>query len=108
MNLSGFVETANLLGDESRIRLCALLRDRELCVSDLVHVTGISQSRVSTHLGRLREAGFVVDRRQGAQSFYSLAEEVLPETARDVLDAAANAGDATLEGDQDRLLKLEV
>jgi ArsR family transcriptional regulator len=108
MNLSHYVETLNLLGDESRLRLCVLLRGRELCVSDLVHVTGISQSRVSTHLGRLREAGFVVDRRQGAQSFYSLAEEGLPETARDVLDAAAKAGDVTLEGDQDRLLKLEV
>lgn len=108
MNLSHYVETLNLLGDESRLRLCALLRGRELCVSDLVHVTGISQSRVSTHLGRLREAGIVLDRRQGAQSFYALAEESLPETARDVLDAAAKTGDATLEGDRDRLLKLEV
>ncbi|HET8935175.1 MAG TPA: metalloregulator ArsR/SmtB family transcription factor [Polyangiales bacterium] len=107
MNLSHYVETLNLMGDESRLRLCALLRGRELCVTDLVHVTGISQSRVSTHLGRLREAGFVLDRRQGAQSFYSLALESLPETARSVLDAAVNAGDATLEGDQDRLLKLE-
>ena len=63
MVLTHFVETLNLLGDESRIRLCALLRERELCVTDLVRVTGISQSRVSTHLGRLREAGFVRDRR---------------------------------------------
>ncbi|HEX4353799.1 MAG TPA: metalloregulator ArsR/SmtB family transcription factor, partial [Polyangiales bacterium] len=71
MNLSDTIETLNLLGDESRLRLCALLRDRELCVTDLVHVTGISQSRVSTHLGRLREAGFVRDRRHGAQTFYA-------------------------------------
>lgn len=108
MSLSQYVETLNLMGDESRLRLCALLRGRELCVTDLVHVTGISQSRVSTHLGRLREAGFVVDRRQGAQTFYALAEESLPETARAVLDSAVKAEDATLEGDQDRLLKLEV
>jgi ArsR family transcriptional regulator len=107
MNLSHYVETLNLLGDESRLRLCALLRGRELCVTDLVHVTGISQSRVSTHLGRLREAGFVLDRRQGAQSFYALAEEALPQTARAVLDEAALAGDPTLEGDQGRLLELE-
>ena len=108
MNLSHYVETLNLMGDESRLRLCALLRGRELCVSDLVHVTGISQSRVSTHLGRLRDAGFVVDRRQGAQTFYSLAQDGLPETARAVLDAALKADDATLEGDRDRLVKLEV
>ncbi len=107
MVLTQFVETLNLLGDESRIRLCALLRERELCVTDLVRVTGISQSRVSTHLGRLREAGFVRDRRQGQQSFYALALESLPQTARDVLDQAARSTDPTLEGDQQRLLELE-
>jgi ArsR family transcriptional regulator len=105
--LNQFVETLNLLGDESRIRLCALLRERELCVTDLVRVTGISQSRVSTHLGRLREAGFVRDRRQGQQAFYALALDSLPETARDVLDQAARSADPTLEGDQQRLLELE-
>jgi len=107
MNLSHYVETLNLLGDESRIRLCALLRERELCVTDLVRVTGISQSRVSTHLGRLREAGFVSDRRQGPQSFYALAFNSLPETARAVLDQAAGSNDPTLLGDRKRLLELE-
>jgi SAM-dependent methyltransferase len=105
--LTHFVETLNLLGDESRIRLCALLRERELCVTDLVRVTGISQSRVSTHLGRLREAGFVRDRRQGQQAFYGLAFDTLPETARAVLDEAARSTDPTLEGDQQRLAELE-
>lgn len=105
--LTHFVETLNLLGDESRLRLCALLRDRELCVTDLVRVTGISQSRVSTHLGRLREAGFVRDRRQGQQSFYALAIDSLPDTARKVLDEAAGSADPTLEGDQRRLEELE-
>jgi len=105
--LTHFVETLNLLGDESRIRLCALLRDRELCVTDLVRVTGISQSRVSTHLGRLREAGFVRDRRQGQQSFYGLSLDALPETARAVLEEAARSSDPTLEGDQQRLAELE-
>jgi ArsR family transcriptional regulator len=105
--LTQFVETLNLLGDESRLRLCALLRDRELCVTDLVRVTGISQSRVSTHLGRLREAGFVRDRRQGQQSFYGLSLDALPATARDVLDQAARSSDPTLEGDQRRLDELE-
>ncbi len=107
MVLSHFVETLNLLGDESRLRLCALLRERELCVTDLVRVTGISQSRVSTHLGRLREAGFVRDRRQGQQSFYGLALDSLPETARAVLDEAARSTDPTLDGDQRRLAELE-
>src|SRR6187549_2462 len=103
MNLARCVEALNLLGDESRLRLCALLRERELCVSDLVHVTGISQSRVSTHLGRLREAGIVRDRRQGAQSFYTLAAAALPEAVQALLEETTLASDPTLEGDRKRL-----
>ncbi|WP_437546142.1 metalloregulator ArsR/SmtB family transcription factor [Sorangium sp. So ce367] len=107
MSLSEYIETLNLLGDESRIRLCVLLRERELRVTDLVRVTGIAQSRVSTHLGRLREAGFVRDRRQGPQSFYALAVDTLPGTAKALLDEATKSPDPTLEGDQRRLLELD-
>ncbi len=107
MQLAHYIDTLNLLGDESRVRLCVLLRDRELCVTDLVQVTGIQQPRVSTHLGRLRDAGFVRDRRQGSQSFYALATEQLPATAKVFLDEASRAGDATLDGDQKRLRELD-
>lgn len=107
MSLSRYIETINLLGDESRIRLCALLSDRELCVNDLVRVTGIAQPRVSTHLGRLRDAGFVHDRRQGVQSFYTLDTKQLPEAVRVFLSEAAASEDPTLDGDRERLLQLE-
>ena len=107
MNLAQHVDTLNLLGDESRIRLCVLLRERELCVTDLVRVTGIAQSRVSTHLGRLREAGFVRDRRQGAQSFYALATDNLPSPARLSWKRRPAPTIPTLEGDQQRLLELD-
>jgi SAM-dependent methyltransferase len=107
MNLSHYVETLGLLGDESRIRLCALLRERDMCVTELVRVTGLSQSRVSTHLGRLREAGVVRDRRQGAQCFYGLAVHDLPAAVKSVLDEAMESSDPTLTGDQQRLAELE-
>lgn len=107
MNLSRYVGTLNLLGDESRIRLCALLQERELSVTDLVRVTGISQSRVSTHLARLREGGFVRDRRDGQHAFYALATDTMPETARTVLEGATRSADPTLEGDRRRLSELE-
>ena len=68
---------------------------------------GITQSRVSTHLGRLKEAGFVRDRRNGTQCFYALAEDALPPAARAVLDGASNAEDPTLVGDRRRLLELD-
>ena len=107
MSLQETIETLTVLGDESRIRLCTLLADRELCVTDLVRVTGISQSRVSTHLGRLREAGIVRDRRRGTQCFYALASESLPPTAKGILESASHADDPTLQGDKQRLVELE-
>jgi SAM-dependent methyltransferase/DNA-binding transcriptional ArsR family regulator len=107
MSLSRYVETLNLLADESRLRLCALLRERELRVTDLVRVTGIAPSRVSTHLGRLRDAGFVRDRRDGPQTFYVLAEDTLPETVKAVLREATSSADPTLESDQRRLRELD-
>ncbi len=108
VNLSRYADTLSLLGDESRLRLCALLHDRELCVADLVRITGISQPRVSTHLGRLRDAGVVRDRRKGPQSFYTLAAERLPASARTLLAEASRAPDPTLDGDRARLNALEV
>lgn len=107
MTLAHYADTLTLLGDESRLRLCALLRDRELCVTDLVRVTGISQPRVSTHLGRLREAGVVRDRRKGPQSFYTLDSENLPAAAQALLAETAHSDDATLDGDRARLQELE-
>src|SRR5689334_5495003 len=70
MRLAQYIDTLNVLGDENRIRLCVLLRERELCVTDLVRATDIAQSRVSTHLARLRDSGFVRIRKHGAQTFY--------------------------------------
>ena len=107
MKLSHYADALNLLGDENRLRLCALLGGRELCVTDLVRVTGIAQSRVSTQLGRLREAGIVRDRRQGTQCFYALATDAVPVTVKALLEEASKSADPTLAADQRRLLEFE-
>lgn len=107
MNLSGYVETLALFSDESRLRLCALLRRRELSVGELVRVTGLSQSRVSTHLARLREGGIVRDRREGQQAFYALVVDAMAAPLRAVLEEAMGAEDPTLEGDRRRLAELD-
>jgi SAM-dependent methyltransferase len=71
-----------LLADPTRIRLLALLAHEALTVAELCQVTGLSQSRVSTHLGRLREASLVRDRREGSFSWYALADDAMGEPAR--------------------------
>jgi SAM-dependent methyltransferase len=69
-----------LFADPTRVRLVSLLAQEELSVAELTRATGLSQSRVSTHLGKLREAGLLRDRRAGASTFYR-AHDAWPEEA---------------------------
>jgi ArsR family transcriptional regulator len=103
MDLGAATSLLSLLGDSSRVRLVALLARQELSVAELVEVTGLVQSRVSTHLGRLREAGLVRVRKAGASTFYSLADGAMPDPARKVLELVrGEVKDAALEADARR------
>ncbi|MGB0218277.1 ArsR/SmtB family transcription factor [Sinimarinibacterium flocculans] len=75
MSLSLEQSTAicSLLADASRLRLLLLLEQHELSVAELTEVTGLAQSRVSTHLARLKRAGLVQDKRSGNAALYSAA-----------------------------------
>jgi ubiquinone/menaquinone biosynthesis C-methylase UbiE len=60
-------------GEESRLRLLALLAEAELTVSELVTILGQSQPRISRHLKLLVEAGLVERHREGAWVFFFLS-----------------------------------
>ncbi len=47
------------LGDPTRIRLLNMLVPGELCVCDLVSLTGLPQPTVSRHLAYLRRVGLI-------------------------------------------------
>ena len=65
------------LGDETRLRILEQLVGGERSVSDLIVLVDIGQSLMSHHLRILREAGLVVDRREGRWIHYAIAEPVL-------------------------------
>ncbi|MHC5020381.1 MAG: ArsR/SmtB family transcription factor [Planctomycetota bacterium] len=73
--LDSSVSLLNLFGDASRVRLLTLLESHELTVAELTKITELSQSRVSTHLGKLREAGLLRDRKSGQSSYYRAASD---------------------------------
>jgi ArsR family transcriptional regulator len=62
------------LSDETRLRILKLLERGELCVCDIVAALDMIQPNVSFHLGVLKEAGFIKDRRQGKWIHYSIAD----------------------------------
>src|SRR5262245_45972559 len=83
--MPGLAATTDLLhvfGDPTRVRLLALLARHELTVAELTTVLEVAQSRVSTHLARLREAGLLRDRRNGASTLYALNDAAMPAPAR--------------------------
>lgn len=66
------------LSDPLRLRIMLLLAstEPELCVCDIVSVTGAPQGTVSRHLGHLRLVGLVNDRRDGTWVYYRLSKPV--------------------------------
>ncbi len=58
------------VADPTRLRLLALLAEEELSVNELLEITQLGQSRISTHLGQLQEAGLLQSRREGKRTFY--------------------------------------
>ena len=103
LDLNDGADLLRVLGDPTRVRLLSLLADDELTVAELTRITRLPQSRVSTHLGRLREAGLVRDRRSGVSCFYALNESgMTPDSERLWGALSACTHDALLREDGTR------
>jgi ubiquinone/menaquinone biosynthesis C-methylase UbiE len=90
-------------GEETRLRVLALLAEAELTVSDLTDILRQSQPRISRHLKLLAEAGLVERFREGTWAFFRLAEQGSgAEVARALIDRL-NPADQTIARDRARL-----
>jgi len=72
INHKAFSKQFKAFGDPTRLKILALLTGGEMTVNQVTKEIGLSQPTISRHLGILREAGVVTDRREGQQVFYSL------------------------------------
>jgi ArsR family transcriptional regulator len=86
-------------GEQTRLRVLALLREGELAVTELAQALGQSQPRVSRHLKLLTDAGLVERAPEGAWVFYRLPR------ARTVERFFAEATLAALDPDDPLLLR---
>ncbi|EPX61437.1 regulatory protein, ArsR [Cystobacter fuscus DSM 2262] len=95
------------LGDETRLRIVALLSHGELCVCHLESALGLTQSNTSRQLGVLRAAGVVEPRREGSWVYYRLAPQ-LDEVCKQQLEALVGTFGKreTLRQDVEQLLKV--
>ena len=94
------------LGDETRLRIVALLAHGELCVCHLEKALSLSQPNASRQLGILKNAGIVDSRRIGTWVYYRLDKQAhaAVEAQLRALVKAFGAEDA-LKADHARLKK---
>jgi ArsR family transcriptional regulator len=59
------VNILKALGDPNRIRIVKMLTERELCLCEIREVLNLSNSTVSKHLTILRDAGLLLDSKEG-------------------------------------------
>src|SRR5215468_9682145 len=90
-------------GEETRLRVLALLAEAELTVSDLTDILRQSQPRISRHLKLLAEAGLVERFREGTWAFFRLAETGEAANVARALIARIDPADAIIARDRERL-----
>jgi len=97
--MSRTLKILRALGDSTRLRLLALVDEEELSVNELQLITGLGQSRISTHLGLLQENGLVISRRDGKRSLY---QTIHNRDVNDSLDLALKGATEAAEHKSDQ------
>ena len=77
INSEQFVGIMESLSDPIRINILELMMNGEICVCDIVKITGLSQSKISYHIKILKDSGLISDRQEGRWVYYKLDLEVL-------------------------------
>jgi ArsR family transcriptional regulator, arsenate/arsenite/antimonite-responsive transcriptional repressor len=75
LDLRPLTRVFRALGDETRLRIVALLAHGELCVCHVEQALDLTQPNASRQLGILKSAGVVDSRREGTWVYYRIAEQ---------------------------------
>ena len=90
-------------GEDTRLRILALLAEAELTVSDLTDILGQSQPRISRHLKLLVEAGLVDRFREGTWAFFRMCESGPGAALARALIERLNPADRVIARDRGKL-----
>jgi len=93
----------------TRLKLLKLLAYKEYCVCELAAIIGISQPGVSQHLQRLKQVGFVTERKDSQWVYYKADEGALHRFQREFAEfLAADVGTIPeLEAEMNQVAGLE-
>jgi ubiquinone/menaquinone biosynthesis C-methylase UbiE/DNA-binding MarR family transcriptional regulator len=99
--MASILKNLRLLADPSRLRILLLVEREELSVAELQEILGMGQSRISTHLAQLKQAGLVEDRRNGKSILYRLKPSAQSNGFSQMLDVLRQAAAEIPEAEQD-------
>jgi ArsR family transcriptional regulator len=92
------------LADETRLRILALLQERELCACQIVEAFELANSTISKHLAILKQAGLIQSRKQGRWIYFFLPRDPFPEIVSTLQWLAPFLqADPTLKADQEKM-----
>src|SRR4030095_7332106 len=77
LSLTNTASVFHALSDETRLALLDQLKRGEQCVCELTEVMKAGQSRLSFHLKVLKDAGLLLDRREGRWMYYSINPDAI-------------------------------
>ncbi len=77
-SIEDMADTLKLLADKTRLTIVALLKEREMCVCDIVDFLQTTQPNVSQHLKKLKTGGIVSETRRSQWIYYSLNADGKP------------------------------
>jgi DNA-binding transcriptional ArsR family regulator len=76
-NASAIAARLKLMSHPERLLMLCRMDEGEVSVTELVLLTGLSQSAVSQHLAMLREEGVVRIRGEAQTRYYSLTDRIV-------------------------------
>jgi len=96
-----------ILSDETRLRILVLLYHKELCVCQIQGILEESQPKISKHLAKIRDMGFVKDERREQFIYYYLDDKntLLKEVLEKIV--LSHKEYAIIQKDLERLNKAE-
>lgn len=101
--LTTLLASLRAAGEETRLRILALLAEGELSVSDLTDILGQSQPRISRHLKLMAEAGLLRRSREGAFAFFRIDDGAPGGALALTLARELDPADPILAADRERL-----
>ena len=88
-----YVNVFKALSDPNRIRIMKMLGERKLCMCEIRETLALSNSTVSKHLTILRNAGLLLDSKEGKWVNFQLNEKSEHQFIRSIISLICNSFD---------------